>query len=223
MYNSYIFSKFYLDNGRLPNSSEFSAHASGKRGTVGAWCIQPNETRCVLRYIGKQGSGRGKSKNASYIKNTIGAYSDTGKISDTMMKAVYDSEAGAGFGYGKAVRSRGGKGIFDTTGKATTSTVPVTSSSTSSSSRVSDNRPIDLVQIIELVKVIAENSDKMNAMLALLGTIATNTEGSASTSDKTNEKIKPAQNNALSALRSALSASGSGEDIINAVYKIAKA
>ena len=223
MYNSYIFSKFYLDNGRLPNSSEFSAHASGKRGTVGAWCIQPNETRCVLRYIGKQGSGRGKSKNASYIKNTIGAYSDAGKISDTMMKAVYDSEAGAGFGYGKAVRSRGGKGIFDTTSKATASTTPVTSSSTSSSSRVSDNRPIDLMQIIELVKVIAENSDKMNAMLALLGTIATNTEGSASTSDKTNEKIKPAQNNALSALRSALSASGSGEDIINAVYKIAKA
>ena len=168
MYNSYIFAKFYLDNGRLPNDSEFSANANGSRGTVGTWTIQPNETLCVLRFIGKHGSGRGKGKTSAYIKNTIGAYSDTGKLSDERMKAAMDVASGSSFGYGKASARRGGRGIFDGMDKAkswvdswvgddtsTTTSVPTTTRRTAPS--VSTSGSIDISQLIGFVKAIAEN------------------------------------------------------------------
>jgi hypothetical protein len=238
MYNSYLFGKFYLDNGRLPNDSEFAANANGSRGTIGTWCIQPNETRCVLRYKGKQsGSGRGKERSANYLKNTIGAFSDNGKLSNEITKAVINSEAGSSFGYGKAVRKNSGKGIFDkmddtkawvdswTNDDSDVTTTGSKASTTSSSvvhtsANYGTTSSIDLAQMIDLIKIIATNSDKINSIIALLGAIATNTENT--TTAVNSSSAKPKESNALSALRSALSNSGSGADIINAVYKIAQ-
>ena len=234
MYNSYIFGKFYLDNGRLPNESEFGANASGSRGTVGTWCIQPNETKCVLRFVGKHGSGRGKGKkNLSYIKNTIGAYTDKGKLSDQQVKALKDTYAGSSFGYGKAVKSRGGRGIFDGMDQAkawvdswtgddtSTPTTPRSGKTpTYTNTTSSSNSNINIGQLIDLVKVIADNSDKIDAIAGLLATIATNTE--STTNAIHNKSSSKPPSNGLSALRNALNGDGSGQDLLNAVYKIAQ-
>ena len=85
---------------------------------------------------------------------------------------------------------------------------------------VDGSADIDLNQLIGLINVIANNADKMDAVLQLLGTIATNTENT--TTAVTNKNNNTSPKNGLSALRSALDSNGSGMDIVNAVYQIAK-
>lgn len=80
---------------------------------------------------------------------------------------------------------------------------------------------IDLNQLISLISIIANNADKMDAILQLLGAIATNTQNT-STAISNNNKSKTTNNNGLSALRNALDSNSSGIDIANAVYQIAK-
>ena len=83
----------------------------------------------------------------------------------------------------------------------------------------------DLTEIIKLITTIANNSDKMDSLLAILGTIAVNTENTAkATTTKTTTNSKPnTPKNGLAALRTALDNSNNGQDIINAIYQIAKA
>lgn len=80
---------------------------------------------------------------------------------------------------------------------------------------------IDLNQLISLISIIANNADKMDAILQLLGAIATNTQNT-STAISNNNKSKTTNNNGLSALRNALDSNSSGIDIAKAVYQIAK-
>ena len=74
--------------------------------------------------------------------------------------------------------------------------------------------------MIGLINVIANNSDKMDAVLKLLGTIAVNTENT-SNAVTNNNKSTPSKNG-LSALRNALDSNSSGIDIAKAVYQIAQ-
>ena len=82
----------------------------------------------------------------------------------------------------------------------------------------------DLTEIIKLITTIANNSDKMDSLLTILGTIAVNTENTAkATTTKTTTNSKPnTPKNGLAALRTALDNSNNGQDIINAIYQIAK-
>lgn len=85
----------------------------------------------------------------------------------------------------------------------------------------SSGNGIDLNQLISLISIIANNADKMDAILQLLGAIATNTQNT-STAISNNNKSKTTNNNGLSALRNALDSNSSGIDIAKAVYQIAK-
>ena len=95
------------------------------------------------------------------------------------------------------------------------------SSSTTIGGGNSSGNGIDLNQLISLISIIANNADKMDAILQLLGAIATNTQNT-STAISNNNKSKTTNNNGLSALRNALDSNSSGIDIANAVYQIAK-
>lgn len=83
------------------------------------------------------------------------------------------------------------------------------------------NNGLDLNELIKLISTIADNSEKMDSVLTILGAIATNTEQSGNSSS-TKPKNITGSKNGLSALRTALDSNNSGEDIINAIYQIAK-
>ena len=79
----------------------------------------------------------------------------------------------------------------------------------------------NLANILRLAAIIADNSNKIDDILAVLATIAVNTENTT-TAIGNNKKIPNGSKNGLSALRTALNNNNSGEDIINAIYQIAK-
>lgn len=105
--------------------------------------------------------------------------------------------------------------------QVTSSNNYIGSSSTTIGGGNSSGNGIDLNQLISLISIIANNADKMDAILQLLGAIATNTQNT-STAISNNNKSKTTNNNGLSALRNALDSNSSGIDIANAVYQIAK-
>ena len=92
----------------------------------------------------------------------------------------------------------------------------------------------DLAEMLRLISTIADNSDKMQQVLEVLGTIASNTEktnttiasgtgrGTQSNSVPKHQKVHPGFNNGLSALRKSFEPDNTGEDIIKAVYQIAR-
>lgn len=105
--------------------------------------------------------------------------------------------------------------------QVTSSNNYIGSSSTTIGGGNSSGNGIDINQLISLISIIANNADKMDAILQLLGAIATNTQNT-STAISNNNKSKTTNNNGLSALRNALDSNSSGIDIANAVYQIAK-
>lgn len=81
----------------------------------------------------------------------------------------------------------------------------------------------NLASILRLAAIIADNSNKIDDILAVLATIAVNTENTTTAiGNSNNKKIPNSSKNGLSALRTALNNNNSGEDIINAIYQIAK-
>ena len=81
----------------------------------------------------------------------------------------------------------------------------------------------NLASILRLAAIIADNSNKIDDILAVLATIAVNTENTTTAiGNSNNKKIPNGSKNGLSALRTALNDNNSGEDIINAIYQIAK-
>jgi hypothetical protein len=81
----------------------------------------------------------------------------------------------------------------------------------------------NLANILRLAAIIADNSNKIDDILAVLATIAVNTENTTTAiGNSNNKKIPNGSKNGLSALRTALNDNNSGEDIINAIYQIAK-
>ena len=80
----------------------------------------------------------------------------------------------------------------------------------------------NLANILRLAAIIADNSNKIDDILAVLATIAVNTENTTAAIGNNNKKIPNGSKNGLSALRTALNNNNSGEDIINAIYQIAK-
>ena len=82
----------------------------------------------------------------------------------------------------------------------------------------------DLTEIIKLITTIANNSEKMDSLLTILGTIAVNTENTSNNTKTTNQSNNKANTpkNGLAALRNALNNNDNGQDIINAIYQIAK-
>ena len=84
--------------------------------------------------------------------------------------------------------------------------------------------PNSLANIIRLAAIIADNSNKIDDVITVLATIAANTENTVNSINTTSggTKIPNGAKNGLSALRTALNDSNSGQDIINAIYQIAK-
>ena len=81
----------------------------------------------------------------------------------------------------------------------------------------------NLANIIRLAAIIADNSNKIDDILTILAAIAVNTENTTNAIGNSNNKKTPnGSKNGLSALRAALNSNNSGEDIINAIYQIAK-
>lgn len=189
----------------------------------------------ILRYSGGSGgSGRGKGK-VDFAKLN-------GKIK--RMNKPNENESSIGTDtYRNAIRGKTGRGngilksldevqiytknkqLFGdnntySSGNITKQSTTRYNSTSNNIARV-NNQQIDLNQLITLINVIANNSDKMDAVLQLLGTIAVNTENT-STAVSNNNKQTTGSKNGLSALRSALDNNSSGVDIAKAVYQIAK-
>ena len=94
----------------------------------------------------------------------------------------------------------------------------------------------NLTEVLKALTTIASNSEQMDAVVQLLNTIAANTEKTyvaantantasgrgSSSSGKHHEKINPAFNNGLSALRRSFDSDNSGQDVAKAVYQIAR-
>ena len=89
---------------------------------------------------------------------------------------------------------------------------------------------ISLDTLVRLLTVIADNSDKTDSIVQLLTTIATNTEINQNSTNNTSTR-KPSSNNSttnnnysngLSGLSQLLNPSNNGQDIMEAVYQIAK-
>ena len=233
MYNSYCLAKYYLDNGnQLPDPSTVSAG----RGQNGAGTITDDDTLLVLRYQGSGNGrfGRGSSRNTkpnfaklNRIKAAKKKYTDHGLVSNIIAKDVDRNIKSGAYGRGKnsielksydSIRTNSNYNA-STNNKNSSSNNYIGSASTIGTS--SGSNGIDLNQLISLISIIANNADKMDAILQLLGAIATNTQNT-STAISNNNKAKTTNNNGLSALRNALDSNSSGIDIAKAVYQIAK-
>ena len=106
-------------------------------------------------------------------------------------------------------------------------------SSTSSGGNLSGE---NLTEVLKALTTIASNSEQMDAVVQLLNTIAANTEKTyvaantantasgrgSSSSNRHHEKVNPAFNNGLSALRRSFDSDNSGQDVAKAVYQIAR-
>lgn len=233
MYNSYCLAKYYLDNGnQLPDPSTVIAG----RGQNGAGTITDNDTLLVLRYQGSGNGrfGRGSSRNTkpNFAKlNRIGIakkkYTDHGLVSNIVAKDIDRNIKSGAYGRGKNnVELKSYDSIHTNSNynasinnKKLSSNNYIGSASTIGTS--SGSNGIDLSQLISLISIIANNADKMDAILQLLGAIATNTQNT-STAISNNNNSKITNNNGLSALRNALDTNSSGIDIAKAVYQIAK-
>lgn len=221
--NSYNFACYYLDNNcQLPP----------KDGSIGAWTIQDNEAGKILRYVGN-GSGRGKGSKTNNKYTNINKSNRDNTPSVPM--SVQNKIAQLGKQGNPYITSYNGRGVlksfddvrqnnrsYTNTGRSSRNVNGYNSNNgiTVNSNGSISNTSIDLNQLIGLINVIANNADKMDAVLQLLGTIATNTENT--TTAVTNKNNNTSPKNGLSALRSALDSNGSGMDIVNAVYQIAK-
>ena len=86
----------------------------------------------------------------------------------------------------------------------------------------STNSSTDLSQVIQLIQIIADNSDKIDTIIGLLTNIAYSTGGSGDDISSNSSDKMPGFTNGLSALRNVLNNNSSGQDIIDAVYQIAK-
>lgn len=204
--------EYIIENGTLPDASACIG------SYISAENFEGRKADIIIRY-NSGGSGRGKNKvNYNRLNN----------ISKKIPKPFYNKENPNG-------TSPSGRGVlksFDAIRQNNRSYTSTGHSSrnvngynlnngiTVNSNGSISNASIDLNQLIGLINVIANNADKMDAVLQLLGTIATNTENT--TTAVTNKNNNTSPKNGLSALRSALDSNGSGMDIVNAVYQIAK-
>lgn len=226
---SHKLAEYFFDNGnQIPESNTIS-------------CINDNRTQNgVIRFLGKSGSGRGKSedKKKNYNTATVNGVRKAG-----MKPAIKTLGNGGKYGRGKSINElTGGYGYtghglpnlssnkHTATGKAKgTITTDVSTSGLYDNNIINArynnvNNSVDLSELIKLITTIANNSDKMDSLLTILGTIAVNTENTAkATTAKTTTNSKPnTPKNGLAALRTALDNSNNGQDIINAIYQIAK-
>ena len=243
--DSYNFAKNYLDNGNKVTATD---------GSLGATTIQDGDAWYVVRYKGSGSSGSGRGKGSSSIKNTNSstAFNKNKHASDRieimtkskqqriemanrkMMASMAAASSGRGMGILKSLdevqQKVNSKPLFGTNSYSSSSNNVSSNNSISKSvsssysSGLINNATVDLNQLIGLINVIANNADKMDAVLQLLGTIAVNTENttSAITSKSSNNNSNTGTKNGLSALRNALNSNSSGTDIVKAVYKIAQ-
>lgn len=193
----------------------------------------------ILRYSGGNGgSGRGKGKvdfaklNSKIQKIHKPSEGESSIGTDTYRNAIH-GKTGRGNGilksldevqtYTKNKQLFGDNSTYSSGNitKQSTTRYTSTSNSISDNNITNTNNSIDLNQLITLINVIANNSDKMDAILQLLGTIAVNTENTSTAVSNNNKQITGSKNG-LSALRNALDNNSSGVDIAKAVYQIAK-
>ena len=201
---------------------------NGDFGNLGDYIDDSRPTLGIIRYVGKHGSGRGKSikdkvSTTRSVKSNIGFKK---KASHTLGDDWFGStniHYGRGYslpdltshgltsttGHGKSKNSSYGRGYYD--GGTTNNTTY-------------NRNTTDLTELITLITTIANNSEKMDSLLTILGAIAVNTENTSnntkSTTQSTNKPDTP--KNGLAALRNALTSNDNGQDIINAIYQIAK-
>ena len=245
MYNSYCLAKYYLDNNnQLPDPD--SCH--GKRGEPGAWTIQDNECKLVLRYKGKGSGngrfGRGSARNGKTdlaklnripISKRKVTDSDTipnivtRDVNRDLITGTYRTGYGRGTGPLKSLDDIRSSRVYSSNNTNANNNTIVSPHTGRGSIMSSNNNTYtqyggdNLANILRLAAIIADNSNKIDDILTVLATIAVNTENTTTAiGNSNNKKIPNGSKNGLSALRTALNDNNSGEDIINAIYQIAK-
>lgn len=227
------FATYILDGGEVP-----------PKGNEGCWCdVSNSDCIIVLRFKGRNsGSGKyGRGKIDFDLLNkripiSSDNYTDEGKLSKYMIKEINKKHIDYSY---RDDKSKYGHGILksldslqqnnydinkilsskSTPTDNTTNTISKNNTNTNQSTYPSNNT-VDLNQLINLINIIANNSDKIDNVLQLLGTIAINTKNTTIVNtNKNNDKISK---NGLSALRNALDSNSSGIDIAKAVYQIAQ-
>ena len=242
MYNSYCLAKYYLDNdNQLPEPD--SCH--GKRGEPGAWTIQDNECKLVLRYKGSGNGrfGRGSARNGKTdlaklnripISKRKVTDSDTipsivtRDVNRDLIAGTYRTGYGRGTGPLKSLDDIRSSRVSSNNTNTHNNTIvsPHTGKGSimgADNSTYTQHSGDNLANILRLAAIIADNSNKIDDILTILATIAVNTENTTNAiGNSNNKKIPNGSKNGLSALRTALNSNNSGEDIINAIYQIAK-
>lgn len=219
---------FFDNNNQIPDSNTIS-------------CINDSRVQNgVIRFVGKSGSGRGKnsSKKKEYNTATVNGIRKTGMkppiktLGNAMKtgKAKSITELTDNYSYsGHSLPSLSTNRHNTTTSRLkNTNSMPSTPINNTYSNDIenkySNNNNIDLTEIIKLIATIANNSEKMDSLLTILETIAVNTENTSNNTKTTNQSNNKANTpkNGLAALRNALNNNDNGQDIINAIYQIAK-
>lgn len=250
--DSYNFAKYYLDNGNSlpPNDGSLGARTiqDGSASKVIRYIGSGNKNTNNNDEDTGSGRGRAKAKDIKFTDNVIRSgvkkaskYGDPKGVPKSVQRNIdnfYKNQPNrTGRGVLKSLDEvqSWNSGFTGVLGNNPNSTSTISSSSKSSVSTTTNNyneassynrstnnnqTSLELGQLIQLIQVISNNSDKIDTIIKLLSAIAVNTENTNNSISNKN-KVSGAKNG-LSALRSALNENGSGQDIINAVYQIAK-
>ena len=198
----------YVLNGVLSEDADVAGSGRGKNTTYTADIFSNNRTVDVDRELPNISDGN-KALSGKGRSNQVNARSLTGLSTVNNNRSISSSSnSNMPYSHLSSTRSNTNSGVKYYTG--------------SNSNGSYNNNTIDLNQIINLISIIANNADKMDAVLQLLGTIAVNTENTTTAVNNRNNNSSNKNKNGLAALRNAIDSGGSGMDIVNAVYQIAK-
>ena len=198
----------YVLNGVLSEDADVAGSGRGKNTTYTADIFSNNRTADVDRELPNISDGN-KALSGKGRSNQVNARSLTGLSTVNNNRSISSSSnSNIPYNHLSSTRSNTNSGVKYYTG--------------SNSNGSYNNNTIDLNQIINLISIIANNADKMDAVLQLLGTIAVNTENTTTAVNNRNNNSSNKNKNGLAALRNAIDSGGSGMDIVNAVYQIAK-
>jgi hypothetical protein len=251
MYNSYCLATYYFNNNnQLPDPSTVSS-GRGQNG-AGTIQDNNTKLVLRYKGSGNGRFGRGSSRSKKPDFNKLNnipidnkRYTDDGSISSYVSKQIVQNQISGTYrngkgGYGRGILkslddvqqktanstlfsgTKNNSTLSSTSSTSTGSSYSSNSSSNSSYLGTNGNATVDLNQLIGLISVIANNADKMDAVLQLLGSIAVNTENTTNAISTNKNSNNSTSKNGLSALRTALDSNSSGVDIANAVYQIAK-
>ena len=238
--------KYYLDHNNTlpPNDGSIGATtiSDGEAYKVIRYIGSGSTSTTTNTTDTTTGSGKyGKGKKIELERRLFsGDPGDPGNSSKIKHKSTSKNKNTSGRGnvhslptlsnYTKTVLSRHNNTNTANYNKTTTGYGYSNSNTSSTTQTYTNPNTISLDTFVRLLTVIADNSDKTDSIVQLLTTIATNTEINQNSTNNTSTR-KPSNNNSttnnnysngLSGLSQLLNPSNNGQDIMEAVYQIAK-